>query len=129
MLPPAPRACPAINTEIVMNFARLLGPALALLLLAAHFARATAWLPAVVSLALIGLLAVPRPWAARLLQAALVLGALEWVRTLWLLAAARAAAGTPWLRMALILGAVSLLTLASAWVFQLPAVRRRFRLG
>jgi hypothetical protein len=114
---------------MIMNFVRLLAPALALLLICAHFARSASWLPAAIALALIGLLAVPRPWAARIVQAALLLSALEWVRTLWLLAAARAAAGTPWLRMALILGAVAALTLASAWVFRLPAVRRRFRLG
>ena len=40
----------------------LLGPALAFLLLAAHFLHAEAWLLVGASLALIPLLAVPRPW-------------------------------------------------------------------
>jgi len=108
---------------------RLLLPFLALLLLAAHFYRA-GWLPlAALSAALTLLLAVPRPWAARTLQAALVLGAIEWLRTLAAFATMRMAVGQPYLRLALILGAVAALTLLAAWVFQHRALRGRFRLG
>lgn len=107
----------------------LLAPVLALLLLAAHFYRA-GWLPlAVVSAAVALLLAVPRPWAARTVQAALVLGAVEWLRTLAALAAMRMAVGQPWLRLALILGAVAAFTLLAAWVFRNPSVKAYFRLG
>lgn len=114
-----------------MNFLRLLPPSVALLLLAAHFARAGGWgwFWAALCVALIALAAVPRPWAARVLQGALVVGTVEWIRTLVALAAARAAAGQPYTRLALILGAVAALTLASALVFRSPALRRRFRLG
>lgn len=113
----------------MIDFARLLVPLLALLLLAAHFYRA-GWLElAVLTAALSLLLAVPRRWAARALQAVLVLGALEWLRTLAAFAAMRVAAGQPYLRLALILGAVAAFTLAAAWVFQHRAVKARFGLA
>lgn len=80
-------------------------------------------------LALLALLWVRRAWAARVLQAALVLGAAEWVRTALASAAARDAAGAPWLRMALILGAVALVSLLGAALLETGTMRRRFRGG
>jgi len=111
-----------------MLIVRLLLPLLALLLLAAHFYRADWLAPAAVSIALIPLLAVPRWWAARTLQLALVLGALEWLRTLAVFAAMRVAVGQPVLRLAVILGAVAAITLLAAWTFQHRTLRARFRL-
>ena len=103
-------------------------PLLALLLLAAHFYRA-GWLSlAVLSVALTLLLAVPRPWAARALPVALVLGAIEWLRALAAFAAMRVAVGQPYLRLVLILGGVAAFTLLAAWVLQHRALRTRFRL-
>ncbi len=108
---------------------RLILPFLALLLLAAHFYRG-GWLPlAALSVALLPLLAVPRPWAARTVQAALVLGALEWLRTLAGLVSMRLALGQPYLRLAVILGAVAAFTLLAAWIFQHRALRTRFGLA
>jgi hypothetical protein len=116
------------SRPIAMNFVRLLPPAVALLLLAAHFARAQAWLLTFASVALVAVLAVPRPWAARLVQTALMLGTIEWLRTLAALVATRMALGQPAVRLGLILGIVAAITLASALVFRLPALRERFRL-
>lgn len=98
-------------------------------LIGAHFLR--------VDLAMVTALCVLVPWlllarcpaVARLVQAALVLAAAEWVRTLVSLASARAAVGEPWGRMAAILGAVALFTLASAGVFFTRPLRERYRLG
>jgi len=112
-----------------MLFARLLLPAVALALLAAHFYRAGLLLPALLSAALPLLLAVPRPWAARTLQVALVLGAFEWLRTLATLLAERVSLGQPWLRLVLILGSVAALTLAAAWIFRHRTLKARFRLA
>jgi len=67
-------------------------------------------------------------WVARLLQIVLVIGALEWIRTLVVFATARAAAGQSWTRLAVILGVVALLTLVSAMVFQGASLSRRYRL-
>ena len=106
-----------------------LAPTLSLLLLAAHFYRA-GWLPlAVLSVLLVGLLLVPRPWAARVVQVALLAGGVEWLRTLAALAAERMAVGQPYLRMALILLSVAAVTGLSALVFRSHALRARFGLG
>jgi hypothetical protein len=108
-----------------MLFVRLLLPALALLLLGAHFYRAGGWPLTALTLALLPLLAVPRVWAVRTLQAALVVGALEWLRTLAGFAAMRLAGGQPYLRLTTILFALAVFTLLSAWLLQRRAVRPR----
>ena len=110
-------------------FARLLPVALAFVVLAAHFSRAGSPALSAVSLLLTGLLLVRRPWAARATQALLLAGAAEWIRALLGYVAIRKAAGTPWIRLVFILGAVSSLTAAAALVYRSPAVRRRFGLG
>ena len=99
---------------------------LSLLLLAAHYLRGGAVVVTGVLVGLCALLFVPRVWAARLLQVALILGCIEWLRTLVVLALQRQHAGLPWLRIALILGAVAALTAASAWLFQTRRVGSRF---
>ena len=99
-------------------------PALALLLLAAHFFRAGLLPLAALSVGSIGLLFVRRPWAATALQAGLWLGTLEWLRTAWLIAARRAAEGQPYARMLFILGAVAAVTLLAALVLRHEKARR-----
>lgn len=96
----------------------LLAPTLALLLLGAHFLRTDETLAVALCAGVLALLAVPQRWAVRVVQAALLLGTAEWLWTLLLLVQQRSALGRPWLRMALILGAVAALTAASAWAVQ-----------
>ena len=109
-------------------FAYLAIPVLALLLLAAHLAHA-GWMPmAALAVLLTGLLAVPRPWAARTLQVVLAIAAVEWVRTTFSLAQLRAQHDQPYLRLVAILGAVTLLTALAAAVVQHPTLRAHFRL-
>lgn len=110
-------------------FALALVPAVALLLLAAHFYRAGLWPLAVVALALIGLLLVPRAWAARAVQIALLAGGIEWLRALAAFAGERVAAGQPYLRLVLILLAVALFTAGAALVFRAYAMRVRYGIG
>jgi hypothetical protein len=107
----------------------LLLPALALGLLGAHFYRAAAWPLLGLCVLLVVLLAWPRAWVARLVQGALVLGALEWLWTAGWLVQQRLALGQPWLRLALILGAVAGFTAASALVFRNATLRVRYRLA
>ena len=97
-------------------------PALALLLLAAHFFRGGLFPLAALSFGLVTLLFVPRPWAALVLRAALALGSIEWLRTAWDLSAKRALAGEPYARMLLILGAVAAFTVVAAWLAGRPAL-------
>jgi hypothetical protein len=98
-------------------------PVLSFLLLGAHFFRESAWVLA----AACGVLAVLVTWrhasVQRLLQAALVLGTLEWVWTAIVLVQQRMAEGRAWGRMAVILGVVALVTAAS--VAAMEALRRR----
>jgi hypothetical protein len=107
---------------------RLLPAALALLVLGAHFLRAGYAALVAAALAVVALLFVRRPWAARTVQGALVLAVLEWLRTLALLAGERRAAGAPYLRMTLILAAVALATALSLLAFRSRAVKEHFRL-
>jgi len=112
-----------------MNVVRLIPVILSFLLLGAHFLR-TGTLVLVIGCVLVPfLLLVRRPWVARTMQVLLVVGAAEWVRTLWGFAAFRRAHGQPWTRMALILGAVAIVTLLSALVFRSKALRERYGLS
>lgn len=104
----------------------LWAPALAFVLVGAHFYRAAAWPALLATLVLIAMLGLRRAWVPRLLQLALCLAAAEWLWTAAMLAQQRLALGQDWLRMALILGAVALLTLGAAAVFRHAGVRARY---
>jgi hypothetical protein len=96
---------------------------LSLIVLGAHFLRAGSLILVAGVLCLLGLLGVRRPWAARTVQVALLLGALEWARTLVSLVGQRAQAGQPMTRLALILGGVALVTGLSALMFRAGRLR------
>jgi hypothetical protein len=96
---------------------------LSLIVLGAHFLRAGRLVMVLAVLALFVLLGVRRQWAARTVQVALVLGAVEWARTLAHLVSWRAQAGQPALRLSLILGGVALATGLSALVFRSARLR------
>ena len=99
---------------------RALPVVLSALLLAAHFYRSRSLALVAVSLAVPLLLLVKERWSARAVQAGLVLGALEWVRTLAFFAGQRMEVGRPWGRLAVILGVVALLTALSAFAVRVP---------
>lgn len=107
----------------------LIAPVLAFALLAAHFLRVEAWIAVAVSGGMILLLLVPRPWAAHVARVALAVAALEWLRTVLVIASVRIFAGIPAGRMILILATVALLTLAAILVFRHPALRSFYRLS
>ena len=109
-----------------MNFVRLLPVFISLLLLAAHFFRAGETVFAVIPLLLFIPLMFRQSWVPRLIQLALLLGAIEWFITLYNVAQIRIAHGMPWGRMAIILGAVALLTAASAMVFWSKGLSKRY---
>ncbi len=111
-----------------MNFIRLLPILLSSLLLAAHFFRSGPNLLVLFSIVFPALLWIRKRWAVRVVQGILVLGSIEWLRTLLVLASIRIAAGEPWGRLVLILGIVAALTLASSFVFLLPPLKKRYSL-
>jgi len=112
-----------------VSFLALLVPILSALLLGAHFLRAGQWAGVGASLGLLVLLTIPRRWAARAAQAALLLGAAEWLRTLVRLVEERREEHAAYVRLAVILGAVAALTAASALVFRSRRMRERYRTG
>jgi hypothetical protein len=112
----------------MQSFLLLLPAGLSAVVLAAHFLFHGDLLLMLASLALISLLWVRRSWAARVIQAGLLLGSAEWVRTLLVRVNERGALGEPYARFALILGAVALATAASALPFGTRRLRRRFGL-
>lgn len=101
-----------------MNFLRLLPVILSFLLLGAHFYRAGHVPITVLCVVAPFLLLLRQAWVPRLFQAVLLLGAFEWLRTLYLFAQVRIAWGEPWTRLAIILGAVALFTALSGLVFR-----------
>jgi hypothetical protein len=86
----------------------------------AHFSRAGVHLLAWASLAFPLLLFVRHPWSAWTLRIALVIGGVEWLRTLARLVSERRAVGEEWLRLAVILVVVALVTFLAARVVRIP---------
>jgi len=102
---------------------------LSLAVLGAHFMRYGNSPGVSITTLLIALLFVRRAWVARLVQVALILGAIEWLRTLFDLVQMRVAMGEPFVRMAVILGIVAAVTLGSALLFQVATLRRIYGVG
>jgi len=109
-----------------MNFLRLLPVFISFLLLAAHFVRAGQTVVALVLLFLLVLLIIRKTWVPWVIQITLLLGAIEWLRTLVSVAQIRSEFDMPWVRMAIILGAVALFTVLSGLVFRSKALRKRY---
>jgi len=107
-----------------MRVLRIVLIALSFVLLWAHFSRAGAELLAWASLAFPLLLFVRQPWAAWTLRIALVLGGVEWLRTLGRLVSERRSAGEDWLRLAAILVAVAAVTFLAAKAVRIPPASR-----
>ena len=105
----------------------LIPPVAAFLLLAAHFYRSENLLVSLACFLAIFLVFVRRPWAAYAMQICLLLGAAEWLRSTISLVLSRSAAGGPYLRLAIILGSVTLFTALSALVFRTRRLRDHFR--
>ena len=97
---------------------------LSLLVLGAHFMRYDNTVGVLISVGLIGLLLVRKAWVARVVQFALLLGALEWVLTVYRLVQMRMAMGEPAMRMAIILGVVIAVTAGSALLFEARTMRQ-----
>lgn len=101
--------------------------ALFCLSMAAHFLRVGALCGVFVCLALPIVTALTRArWALRSLQALLVIGSVNWIATALRIGAQRRVAGEPWLRMALILGAVAALTALAAALLSRRSVLERY---
>ena len=111
-----------------MNFVRLLPVILSFGLLAAHFSRANMLPLTVVSLIVPFLLLIKRAWVARGIQILLLLGALEWIRSMFGYIEIRKSIGDDWGRLAIILVTVAMLTACSGLVFRGKLLKKRYQL-
>ena len=110
-----------------MNFVRLIPVFLSLLLLGAHFLFHTGQVAiAIIPLLFLIPLMFRKSWVPWLTQVVLLLGAVEWVRTLYVGVNQKMAIGDDWQRYALILGAVALFTALSCLVFRSKGLRARY---
>ena len=112
----------------IMNTLRLLPVILAFGLLAAHFSRANMPPAVVVSLITPFLLLIRKPWIAKSIQILLLLGALEWIRSMFGYIQVRKEIGEDWGRLAIILVTVALLTACSGLVFRGKSLKKRYQL-
>jgi hypothetical protein len=97
---------------------------LSLVVLGAHFLRYGSSIGVFAALLLIGLLFLRQPWVPRVMQVVLVLGTIEWLRTMYEIAHMRALHGQPYGRMLVILGIVAAVTLCSALLFQSATLKK-----
>lgn len=111
-----------------MNAVRLIPVYVSALFLSAHFFRLSLYPLVFTCLILPFILFIKKTWAARFVQVFLLTGSAEWIRTMYFLVLGRQEIQMPWVRMAVIIGAVALMTGASALLFRLKPLRERYGL-
>jgi hypothetical protein len=99
---------------------------LSFLLAAAHWLHAGNFPMVLISLLVPLLLLVRNGWVVRVVQVMLFLMAFEWLRTMVVLIQEKQAEEMSWTRTAIIMGSVTLFTIASGLVFAAPPLRRRY---
>ncbi len=109
-----------------MTFLLLTPTVLALLTLAAHFARYSFYPLSFVLVMLTGLLFIPRRWVARTMQIVLCFAVLEWTTVLYDVAQQRAMDGRDSRTSGFILGGTAAFTMLAAALYQTPRLRRRY---
>ena len=114
------------NEMIVLQFLLVV---FCMMLMAAHFLRASAFLMMALCFGLMALLFVRRPWAGRVLQGWLGLGTVVWILTAISSATDRLAQGKPAVRLLVILGSVGVVTALAALTIQRGRLGRYFGLG
>ena len=111
-----------------MNILRLFPVIFSFLILSAHFSRGNLPILSILCLLIPLLLFIKRAWVVKLIQIFLVLGSLEWIRTIINYVLERQAIGEPYIRLVIILGVVALFTGLSALVFRNQSLKERYKL-
>lgn len=101
---------------------------LCLLLIGAHFLRVGNIILVVILLLSPLLLLLKKPVSARIVQVILLLGSVEWIRTIVMTVRFRIHIQQPWGRYMIIMGSVTFLTIAAAALFNLRNLKSRYRL-
>jgi len=109
-------------------FAQLLPVILSLLVVGAHFLR-SGWFPLTfLCLVLICSLIVREPFIPRIIQFALFLSSMEWLRSTFVLTSDRINAGQSWTKLAVILGCVAFVAFCSIFVFFTQSLKELYHL-
>ena len=111
-----------------MNALRLFPVIFSFLILSAHFSRSGLPLFSLIFLIIPFLLLIKQVWVVRLIQIILIVGSIEWIRTLIIYINGRQAIGEPYFRLIIILGIVALFTGLSALVFRNKALKKHYNL-
>jgi hypothetical protein len=101
---------------------------LSCIILAAHFFRADLLALSILCILSVFLSFYRKRWVPQLLQWFLFLGSLEWLRTLIVFTRERVELGQPWVRLAIIIGSVMLLTLFSAFLMRNKKILEKYTL-
>jgi len=110
-----------------MIFVRLLPVILSTILIAAHVLRFHGIIEAIAVLLLLLSLLLKRKLILRLWQAFLAFGVIMWIRTTIELVSLRMAMDAPWLRLTLILAAVTSFTLFAIFWLENNKIKQRYR--
>lgn len=101
-------------------------PILSSVLLAAHFSRTqNDWL-VLLSLLFPFILFIRKRWILRIYQTYLVAGGIIWIERVFYYAQLRESQGRPWVRIAVILSVMALLTLVSSLIFEKKKIQRHY---
>ena len=101
-----------------MKFKHIIPAIISSVILSAHFLRSTHMAEVFLCLISPFLLLIKRNWAVRIFQFLLLVGSLIWVKTTVELLGIRMSMGMPWVRMTLILTAVTAFTIFSACILK-----------
>ena len=107
-----------------MKYLKLSPVFISFLILAAHFYRSALFPLVLICLLIPLLLLVKNKWSVISIQLLLILGSLEWVRTIYIIVLERMAEGKPWTRLVVILAFVALFTASSALVFKFKSLKK-----
>ena len=111
-----------------MNVLRLFPIIFSFLILSAHFSRAGLTLFSLIFLLIPFLLFIKQAWVVRLIQIFLIIGSIEWIRTLFNYINERQTNGEPYIRLVIILGIIALFTGLSALSFRNQVLKERYNL-
>jgi len=102
-------------------------PVFSLILLSAHFSRNNMTILSMLFLLLPLLFLIKKLWVKRVLELVLFAGSIIWVLAIFHYVKIRMANGQDWLRLVIILGAVSTYTLFSAILIELKYLKHKFK--
>ena len=111
-----------------MNIVRLLPVIFSFLILSAHFSRGNLFVLSIICLLIPFLLFIKHGWVVRLIQIVLIIGSLEWIRSMFIYINQRQTLDEPYVRLVIIIGIVALFTGLSALVFRNQVLKERYKL-